>query len=118
MPRAREFYGAAPPVTYVPKPDTDPVVEAKSYVLYEWFQPLMAVRTCCYRCHAQSPIIYVPYGGAVAFGDPRMLRHPAGGGRKKLDITKDAVLGFARLGWKFQLRAAYCPQCKGLGSVP
>ena len=107
------------PIDYRPAPEPDPVLEAKHYVLYEWFQAMMPVRSKCFRCHVLSPIVFVPWppeGGALAFGDPRKLRKP--NGDKKRDITKDTVDAFAKAGWKFQLRSAYCPNCKGLGSVP
>ena len=96
------------------EPDPDPISETVEYVKEDWFRQLVPVQTTCYSCKSVSPIIHVPHGDVLAFGNPRLLK--ASGGRKRRDITKEAVQGFARVGWKFQFRRAYCPACKGLGS--
>lgn len=98
------------------KPDTeiDPVEEAAEYVNHLWVQTMAAIRTRCFHCGADSPIIHVPSKGAIAFGNPRLLRS---GPHKIRDLTQDVQLAFAKQGWKFQLRRSYCPSCKGLGRV-
>lgn len=93
---------------------TDPVRELAHYVNHYWFQPLFPVRTRCYRCHVDSPMVFLPLG-VVAFDDPRLVRRLRF--RNETDITKETIEAFAKLGWKFQLRKSYCPACKGLGSM-
>jgi hypothetical protein len=94
--------------------EVSPVEEAVAYVSHLWVQVLTPIRTRCYRCHRDSPIVHVPEG-AMAFGNPRLLRR--GNGQKHRDITRDSIEAFGKIGWKFQLRRSYCPDCKGLGSV-
>lgn len=106
------------PVPYRPlrgMADVDPIEEAASYVNHKWFQTLVPVKTECYCCHATSPVIHVHYG-AVAFGNPRMLRKGKGSFKER-DITDEVKIEFANHGWKFQLRRSYCPKCKNLGSA-
>ncbi|HWS65696.1 MAG TPA: hypothetical protein VN325_23300 [Steroidobacteraceae bacterium] len=105
-------------VKFKPPAEIDPVEEAASYVNHHWFQQLVAVKSECYRCHAQSPIVHLPYAGVLAFGNPQMLRRGHGGAHTKpRDITDEAKKAFAAVGWKFQLRRSYCPKCKDLGST-
>jgi hypothetical protein len=105
-------------IRFKPETEASPVEEAVSYVHNFWFQQLVPVRSRCYRCHKDSPVVHVPHG-ALAFGNPRMLR--TGGSRRERDVirdvTRETVFAFASIGWKFQLRRSYCPDCKGLGSV-
>jgi hypothetical protein len=107
------------PIKYRPDSEVDPIEESVAYVTHQWFQLLMPVKSTCYRCKAESPVVHVPWGDpmgeVLAFGNPRLLRR---GNRKAHDITKETVAAFAAAGWKYQLRRAYCPTCKGLGSVP
>jgi hypothetical protein len=102
------------PIKFKPGPSIDPIEEATSYVHHLWVQVMTPICTRCYRCHKDSPIVHVPYG-VMAFSDPKLLR--IGNGRKERDITRDTIMAFAAVGWKFQLRRSYCPDCKGLGSV-
>jgi hypothetical protein len=102
------------PIKFKPETEASPIEEAVAYVHNHWVQYLVPICTRCYRCHKDSPIVHVQ-PGAMAFGNPRMLR--GGSGRKERDITRDVVMAFAKIGWKFQLRRSYCPECKGLGSV-
>jgi hypothetical protein len=106
-------------IKFKPPPEIDPVEEAAAYVNHKWFQQLAPIKTECYRCHAESPIVNV-HQGVLAFGNPlvRGLNHR---NRNKNnienDITKEVIEAFAKVGWKFQLRRSYCPKCKGLGTV-
>lgn len=101
-------------IKFRPETEPGPVEEAAAYVLHKWVQVLTPICTSCYRCHKDSPIVHVPEG-AMAFGNPRLLRKANGG--KYRDITNDTIMAFAKVGWKFQLRRSYCPDCKGLGSA-
>ena len=101
-PAAAEIIDPTPPTV------KDPVEEAGEYVSRHWLQQLTAVRTQCYRCAANSPIVHVPLG-TIAFGNP--LR------RNEVDITEEVVIAFATIGWRFQKRKSYCPTCKGLGQI-
>jgi hypothetical protein len=104
------------PIKWKPESEIDPIEEAKAYVLHEWFQTLQPVKTSCYRCKAVSPVVHIPFGRfSIAFGNPRLMRDS--NGARLRDITKEVVQAFAAVGWKYQLRRAYCPVCKGLGSV-
>lgn len=103
------------PIKYRPEVEIDPVEEAASYVNRKWFQQMLPVRTTCYRCQQTSPIIFVPYSGVLCFGNPRLIREAKK--RNKDDITRTVQDAFADVGWKFQLRRSYCPDCKGLGSA-
>jgi hypothetical protein len=94
--------------------EVSPVEEAVAYVSHQWVQVLTPICSRCYRCHRDSPIVHVPEG-AMAFGNQRLLRK--GNGQKYRDITRDTIEAFAKIGWKFQLRRSYCPDCKNLGSV-
>jgi hypothetical protein len=91
-------------------PDKDPIEEVNHYVAEKWFQQLVPLRTQCFRCRADSPMVFVP-NGTLAFGDDRMLR------RGDRDITPTVVAAFEKIGWRFQRRRSFCPTCKGLGSV-
>ncbi|HEY2105071.1 MAG TPA: hypothetical protein VGH29_04770 [Candidatus Binataceae bacterium] len=114
MPRRDE--GAVDPVRFKPQTEATPVEEPIGYVHYLWFQQLVPVRSTCYRCHCLSPVVFCPRG-ALAFGNPRMLRRTVDTPHKERDITREAITAFADVGWKLQLRRAYCPDCKNLGSV-
>lgn len=103
------------PIRYRPGPEADPVEEAAAYVNHQWFQQLLPVKTTCYRCQAVSPVVYVPYSGVLCFGHPTLLKEAKK--RGKDDITRQTQDAFANVGWKFQLRRSYCPDCKGLGVV-
>jgi hypothetical protein len=107
------------PVRFRPDSEIDPVEESVRYVMHEWFQLKAPLQTTCFRCKSVSPVVFIPWGDpqgeALAFGNPRLLNRP--GGRKARDITKETVAAFAAVGWKYQLRRAYCPTCKGLGSA-
>ena len=107
------------PVRYMPDTEIDPIEESVQYVMHQWFMLLAPLQTTCYRCKAVSPVVHIPWGDpmgqSLAFGNPRLLRRPDG--KKSKDITKATVEAFATVGWKYQLRRAYCPLCKGLGSV-
>jgi hypothetical protein len=98
--------GLVPPK---PKPPPDPIEEINDYVNERWFQQLVPLRTCCFRCRTDSPAVYVPQPGVVAFGAPI--------GRNDRDITNVVVVAFEEIGWRFQKRRSYCPNCKGLGGV-
>jgi hypothetical protein len=109
------------PVGFKPGTEPDPVEESARYVNHKWFQHMAAFRTECYRCHKESPNIWVNtdpgkgFSGVVlAFGDKRLLK---AGNRSFRDITKDVQLEFAKHHWKFQFRRSYCPLCKDMGSV-
>jgi hypothetical protein len=106
-------------VRFKPMTEASPVEEAVSYVNHQWVQVLTPIRTRCYRCHKDSPIVHVPEG-AMAFGNPRLLRRgqPNQHQNKYRDITRDTIKAFGDQGWQFQLRRSYCPDCKRLGSVP
>jgi hypothetical protein len=82
----------------------------KEYEDWHWFQQLVSVRTTCFRCRVVSPPINVPAvsGRAVLAMGGRVVG-------KEVDISGDVIDGFAALGWRFELRRAYCPVCKGLG---
>lgn len=88
-----------------PKSSTE--IEAE-YVGTKWVQNVAPMRTNCYRCNADSPIIHAPVG-TIAFGTKLK--------RGERDITQEVTIAFATIGWRFQFRRAYCPTCKGLGSV-
>ena len=92
-----------------PKAPPDPIEEIAAYVNDKWFQQLVAVRTCCFRCHIDSPTVYAPQPGVLAFGTPTS--------RMDRDITDAVVREFEKIGWRFQKRRSYCPNCKGLGST-
>jgi hypothetical protein len=98
--------GLVPPA---PKPPPDPIEEINHYVNEKWFQQLVAVRTCCFRCNIDSPTVFAPQPGVLAFGIPT--------GRNARDITDYVVREFENIGWRFQKRRSYCPNCKGLGST-
>jgi hypothetical protein len=105
-------------IRFKPETEASPVEEAVAYVSHQWVQVLTPIRTRCYHCHQDSPIVHVPEG-AMAFGNPRLLRKGNGQNpnAKYRDITRDAIAAFGDIGWQFQLRRSYCPQCKRLGSV-
>jgi hypothetical protein len=109
LPRQNRAY---PPMHNEPKPDLekepDPAQEIADYCLHLWVQHLAPIRTRCWRCKKDSPVVYVP-AGAMLFG--------AQGRRGQVDVTKQAVLAFAQQGWKFQLHRSYCPDCKNLGAI-
>ncbi len=90
------------------KRELDPVEEIADYISRRWFQQLAPIRTCCWRCRTDSPVVHVPMG-TLAFGQ-RV-------GRLERDITPDVQQAFDKIGWKFQHKRSYCPQCKGLGST-
>jgi hypothetical protein len=92
-----------------PKPKPDPIEEINDYVNNKWFQQLVPLRTCCFRCRVDSPTVYAPQPGILAFGSPV--------GRHDRDITDHVVREFEIIGWRFQKRRSYCPNCKGLGGV-
>jgi hypothetical protein len=96
-------------VTPKPNPPPDPIEEIAAYVRDKWFQQMVAIRTCCFRCHIESPIVYGPQPGVLAFGAPV--------GRNDRDISDCVVHEFEKIGWRFQKRRSYCPNCKGLGST-
>jgi hypothetical protein len=98
-----------------PGEQSDPVREAVDYVHNHWFEPLLAVKSRCFRCHADSPVVYVPYG-TPAFGDKSVLSKVKNSYFSR-DITKEAIKAFADVGWKMQRGRSYCPTCKGLGST-
>ena len=109
------------PVEFKPETEPDPVQEASKYVNHKWFQHMAAFKTECFRCHRDSPIVWVNtdpgkgfVGVVLAFGNPRLLKS---GTRMLRDITKDVQLEFAKEKWKFQFRRSYCPLCKDMGSV-
>ncbi len=77
----------------------------------KWFQQLVPLRTCCFRCLVDSPMVFVPHGTCLFGGDPKKLR------RGDRDITEEVVTAFEKTGWKMQNGKSYCPTCKGLGSV-
>ena len=89
----------------------DPEVELRKYVDECWVQQLFPIRTQCFRCRKDSPIVFVPLG-VVLFGIP-----PRRDQRGQPDVTKATVAAFAKEGWKFQLRKSYCPECKNLGAI-
>jgi hypothetical protein len=97
---------------FPPKPQkpTSPIEDAVNYVANKWFQQLIPVRTCCYRCGITSPTVLIPHG-TLAFGDTKIVR------RHDRDITDDVISAFAAIRWKFQKHRAYCPECRDLGSV-
>lgn len=97
-----------PDATTMAPAGKDPVEELADYIGNRWFQQLAAIRTCCYRCRAESPVVHAKMG-TLAFGQRT--------GRNEIDITKDVMLAFDKIGWKFQHKKSYCPQCKGLGSA-
>lgn len=103
-------------IRFKPETEASPIEEAVSYVHHQWVQVLTPIRTRCYRCHKDSPIVHVPEG-AMAFGNPRLLRKGSNSRSNYRDITRDTIEAFGRIGWKFQLRRSYCNDCKGLGSV-
>jgi uncharacterized membrane protein len=105
-------------IRFKPETEASPVEEAVAYVSHQWVQVLTPIRTRCYRCHEDSPIVHVPEG-AMAFGNPRLLRRGQNNQHKQnyRDITRDTITAFGNIGWRFQLRRSYCPKCKGLGSV-
>lgn len=107
--------GSAKTVGIKFKPGTQigPIEEARSYVNHEWVEQLIPARTTCYRCKVKSPVVHVPYG-TIAFGDIDLLKR---GSYKDRDITREAVLAFGDLGWKFQAFRSYCPNCKNLGRI-
>jgi hypothetical protein len=86
----------------------DPVDEALAYVRDKWVQNITPMRTACFRCGVDSPIIHVPLG-TIAFGVPVK--------RGETDVTRAVQLAFDKIGWKFQNRRSYCTQCRNLGSV-
>lgn len=90
--------------------EIDPIEEVKQYVNYRWLQKMVPVRTACYHCKKDSPVIYV-HQGVATFNHPERKR------RGYRDITEELRYGFADLGWKIQLNRSFCPDCKGLGSV-
>lgn len=87
----------------------DPVQQVIDYVNRFWIQELAPIRTRCYRCRQDSPVVHIP-PGALTFGTRRLRP-------REVDVTKQAVEEFAKVGWKLQLRRSYCPNCKNLGSV-
>lgn len=94
--------------TYGPQYD-DPVAELKEYVEKFWVQQLVPIKTRCWRCRKDSPIVYVPQG-AMLFGTTPKYRG-------QVDVTRETIAEFAKVGWKFQLRKSYCPDCKNLGAI-
>ena len=102
------------PVMFRTRWDIDPRDEDKEYYNNYWFQPMLSVRTRCYICKKDSPVVQAPWGETVAFGDPHLSKRH---GKKLKDMTADLVRAFAQVGWKYQYRRAYCPTCKGLGRV-
>lgn len=86
----------------------NPVDEALAYVRDKWVQNITPMRTACFRCGVDSPIIHVPLG-TIAFGVPVK--------RGETDVTRAVQLAFDKIGWKFQNRRSYCPTCRGLGST-
>jgi hypothetical protein len=103
------------PVEFRPETEPDPVDVAKKYVNHAWVQNLVPIRTQCIVCHKDSDIIHVPIG-TIAFGNPNMLRRGSSHNKDR-DITEDVARSFAKIGWKFQFKRAYCPSCKNLGAV-
>lgn len=91
-----------------PKPPPKPDPAIVTYVTHKWYQPLGAMRTSCFRCGADSPVIFATEGVAV-FGDLSRL------GRGEVDNTGVIQRELAKHGWRFEMRRAYCPTCKGLG---
>ena len=91
-----------------PAPAADPLEDAEVYVNESWFQQMVPLRTRCFRCRQDSPIVYAP-NGTLAFGRPV--------GRHDRDITDAVIAAFGSIGWRFQKRKSYCPSCRGLGSV-
>ncbi len=77
----------------------------------KWFQQLVPVRTNCFRCRVDSPMVFVPHGTCLFGDDPKKLR------RGDRDITEDVTIAFEKIGWKMQRHKSYCRNCKGLGSV-
>ena len=78
--------------------------------LKNWALRMMPVRTLCYRCRRDSPIVFIVEPGdapEICFGG-----HPT---RGRTDITGPLVEEFSKLGWSFQKRRSYCPTCKGQG---
>jgi hypothetical protein len=98
----------------VPREDRDPKAEFKKYVEEKWVQQLQPLRTKCYRCGKDSPIVHIPIGG-IPFGNPGLLKKMRREGDP--DMTEAAIEAFAAEGWRFQLRKSYCPMCKGLGAI-
>lgn len=88
--------------------EVDPVEDLTTYVNDKWLQQLVPLRTQCFRCRKDSPVVHVPYG-RIAFGGPV--------GRHDRDVTDAVIEAFAAIGWRFQKRKSYCDSCKGLGSV-
>lgn len=94
--------GKAPPEL----PTYPPLDKAGYYA--KWFQQLVPIRTNCFRCGIDSPIVHTTYG-PLAFGGP--IR------RGERDVTEDVVQAFEKIGWRFQKNRSYCGTCKKLGSV-
>lgn len=97
-----------PDTSTKPPAEKDPVEDLADYLSNRWFQQLAPIRTCCYRCRIDSPVVHAPMG-TLAFG-----QHV---GRNERDITPAVAAAFEKIGWKFQHKKSYCPQCKGLGST-
>lgn len=91
-----------------PKPPPKPDPAILFYVEHRWLQNLAPMRTACFRCGTQSPVIFVPPDGDLYFGKKPRAGHP--------DITELVTREFASHGWKFEPRRSYCPTCKGLGA--
>lgn len=85
-------------------PRADPAIEA--YVKKKWTQPLMIMRTACFRCGKDSPVVFVQ-PGQVTFGGPT--------DRGLVDNTASVIQELTKIDWRFELRRAYCPTCKNLG---
>ncbi|HEX8809795.1 MAG TPA: hypothetical protein VF760_12460 [Xanthobacteraceae bacterium] len=90
-----------------PKPDPAII----DYVLRKWHQMLDPMRTACFRCGAESPVIFLTMGGVTTFGGP------VNKARGEFDNTAEVQAKLAKHGWVFELRRSYCPSCKGLGST-
>ena len=90
-------------------PVKDPIEEYNEY-FGKGFQQLVPIRTNCFRCSTDSPVVYTRLG-TLAFGDTKMIR------RGEVDITNDVTMAFEKIGWRFQKRRSYCPTCKNLGSI-
>jgi len=86
----------------------DPAATLADYVENYWVQQLQAIRLRCWRCKKDSPVIFVRVGSLLFGARPKPWQ---------IDTTKSTIEECAKVGWKLQLRAAYCPECKNLGSV-
>jgi hypothetical protein len=89
-----------------PKPPPKPDPAIQRYVDTKWLQNLSPMRTACFRCGVDSPVIFVPERASLWWGKPP---------RGRPDDTETVVRAFAKEGWQFEPRRAYCPTCKGLG---